>query len=318
MTLDDSSRPLPELGTKPRFEGPLSRAQIDRDHGARERAGLIDELWTDPATRILPILDGQALLASPDRLRLLAPGVLARPAVSVYLGRTIEDAPDAPAGTPIVAALLEDASHLAEADWVNLRQVGAQLAARDAGLFTQALAILNWHVSHAFSPKTGEATVLESAGWVRRDPVGGDQVFPRTDPAIIVAVLDADDRILLGSNALWESNRYSLLAGFVDPGESLEAAVIREVAEESGLRIVDPAYVGSQPWPFPASLMLGFTARLADDEPGLPQPDGVEILDLRWFSRDELAAALGDVKLPMRTSIARAIIEGWFGGPLGD
>jgi len=295
---------------------PLSRSAIDRDHAAREREGLLDELWADPATRILPILDGQALLAAPDRLSFLAPEALARPAVSVYLGRTIDDEPDAPAGTAIVAALLEDAAHLAEADWVNLRQVGALLTARDAGLFTQALAILNWHAGHAFSPKTGEATVLESAGWVRRDPVGGDQVFPRTDPAIIVAITDAEDRLLLGSNAMWESNRYSLLAGFVDPGESLEAAVVREVAEESGLRVVDPRYVGSQPWPFPASLMVGFTARLADDEDPTPRPDGVEILDLRWFTREELAASLGEIRLPMRSSIARALIEHWFGGRL--
>lgn len=297
-------------------ELPLSRSAIDRDHAARERAGLLDELWADPATRILPILDGQALLAAPDRLSFLDPGAVPRPAVSVYLGRTLEDSVDAPAGTAIIAAQLEDAAHLAEAGWVGLRQVGDQLTARDAGLFTQALAILNWHDSHAFSPKTGEATVAEFAGWVRRDPVGGDQVFPRTDPAIIVAVIDADDRILLGSNAMWESNRYSLLAGFVDPGESLEAAVVREIEEESGLRVVDPVYVGSQPWPFPASLMVGFTARLAPGQDPRPRPDGVEIIDLRWFTREELAASLGEVRLPMRSSIARAIIERWYGSPL--
>jgi len=295
---------------------PLSRSALDRDHSARERDGFLDELWADAETRILPILDGQALLAAPDRLSFLAPSALSRPAVSVYLGRTLEDDVDVPAGTAIVAARLDDAAHLAEAEWVGLRQVGDTLAARDAGLFTQALAILNWHESHPFSPKTGEATVAEFAGWVRRDPVGGDQVFPRTDPAIIAAVLDDDDRILLGSNAMWESNRYSLLAGFVDPGESLEAAVVREIAEESGLPVVDPLYVGSQPWPFPASLMIGFTARLAPGADPTPRPDGVEIIDLRWFTREELAASLGEVRLPMRTSIARAIIERWYGSPL--
>lgn len=295
---------------------PLSRSALDRDHPARERDGFLDELWADAETRILPILDGQALLAAPDRLSFLDPSALSRPAVSVYLGRTIEDDVDIPAGTAIVAARLDDAAHLAEAEWVGLRQVGDTLAARDAGLFTQALAILNWHESHPFSPKTGEATVTEFAGWVRRDPVGGDQVFPRTDPAIIAAVLDDEDRILLGSNAMWESNRYSLLAGFVDPGESLEAAVVREIAEESGLPVVDPVYVGSQPWPFPASLMIGFTARLAPGADPTPRPDGVEIIDLRWFTREELAASLGEVRLPMRTSIARAIIERWYGSPL--
>ena len=309
---------------EPRFIGdlPLSRSAIDRDHAAREREGLLDELWADPATRVLAIHGGQALLAAPDRLSFLPPSALQRPAVSVYLGRTLDDEPDAPAGTPVVAALLDDAlaADWAEAEWVNLRHVGERLSARDAGLFTQALAILNWHAAHAFSPRTGEATVAEAGGWVRRDPVSGDQVFPRTDPAIIVAVLDDDDRILLGSNALWEPNRYSLLAGFVDPGESLEAAVVREVAEESGLRVADPVYVGSQPWPFPASLMVGFVARLVPGEAAEPRPDGVEIIDLRWFRRDELveAARSGEIGLPMRTSIARAIIEGWLGSPIDD
>ena len=217
-----------------------------------------------------------------------------------------------------IAIELEDAGHFAEAEWANLRQVGTLLSDRDAGMLTEALAIFNWHHSHRFSPKTGEATVSEKGGWVRRDPISGGEVFPRTDPAVIVGVVDADDRLLLGSNALWESNRYSLLAGFVEPGESLEQAVTREIFEESGVHVTDPVYLGSQPWPFPASLMLGFTARVADGFVGSGTPDGTEILDLRWFSRDELAAALPDIKLPGPTSIARAIIEEWYGAPIDD
>ena len=123
--------------------------------------------------------------------------------------------------------------------------------------------------------------------------------------------------MLLGSNALWEQHRFSLLAGFVEPGESLEAAVIREIGEEAGLPVDRVEYVASQPWPFPASLMLGFTARLA---PGVDadgaMADGEEILELRWFSRDELVAALGDIGLPGETSIARWLLERWFGGPI--
>ena len=156
------------------------------------------------------------------------------------------------------------------------------------------------------------------AGWVRRDEASGHEFFPRTDAAIIVGITDADDRLLLGRNAMWESNRYSLLAGFVEPGESLENAVKREVFEESGLRVVDPVYLGSQPWPFPASLMLGFTARLDTTVEALLAPDGNEILELRWFGRDELAASLDEIMLPGYTSIARAIIEEWFGGPIAD
>jgi NAD+ diphosphatase len=192
------------------------------------------------------------------------------------------------------------------------------LGDRDAGLATEALAILNWHASHSFSPRTGEPTIVEKGGWVRRDPVSNTEVFPRTDPAIIVGVTDADDRILLGSNALWESNRYSLLAGFVEPGESLEHAVVREIFEESGIRVINPQYLGSQPWPFPASLMLGFTAQVDPAFAGIQQADGVEILDLRWFSREELAASLDEIRLPGRTSIARAIVEQWYGDTIDD
>jgi len=306
---------VPPLGPA---ELPLSRSGLDRDHAAREREGLLDELWASPATRVLPILDGAAQLASETRLALFPATSIPRPAVSAYLGRTATATEDLPAGTPIVAALLEDAASLAEVDWQPLRSVGHRLDPLDAGIFTQALAILNWHLAFGFHPRTGHETVVEAGGWVRRDPVSDEQVFPRTDPAVIVAVLDADERLLLGANALWGEGRYSLLAGFVDPGESLEAAVRREIEEESGVRVVDPQYVGSQPWPFPSSLMLGFTARVDPEAPGELRPDGAEIVALRWFTRDELrdAADAGEVVLPGRTSIARSIIERWLSGPM--
>jgi NAD+ diphosphatase len=297
---------------------PLSRFEMDRDYLTRERENLFDELWADPATRILPIFEGSALLAGPTTLALLPPEAIANEGLRIYLGRSTATTSPEPVGTPIVAVLLEDAGHLAEAEWGNLRRLGGRLSDRDAGVLTEALAIMNWHASHLFSPRTGEATIPEKGGWVRRDPVSDTEVFPRTDPAIIVGVTDADDRLLLGSNALWESNRYSLLAGFVEPGESLEHAVAREIFEESGIRVVDPVYLGSQPWPFPASLMLGFTAKVAPDFVGEHQADGVEILDLRWFSREELAASLDEIKLPGRTSIARAIVEHWYGGTIDD
>jgi NAD+ diphosphatase len=297
---------------------PLSRFEVDRDYLARERENLFEELWADPATRILPIFQGTALLAGEHELALLPVGAIPDAELFVYLGRSISTTSPEPVGTPIVAALLNDAGHLVEAEWANLRAVGTRLSDRDSGLLTEALGVLNWHATHAFSPKTGGPTVVEKGGWVRRDPVTNTEVFPRTDAAIIVGVTDADDRLLLGSNALWESNRFSLLAGFVEPGESLEAAVVREIFEESGIRVTDPVYLGSQPWPFPASLMLGFTARVDPTVTSTLAPDGAEILALRWFSRDELVAALGEIILPGPTSIARAIIEEWFGGPIDD
>ena len=297
---------------------PLSRFEVDRDYLARERPDLFDELWANPATRILPILDGKALVNADSSLRLLSVAEAPAPDVRVYLGLTTTGTATEPIGTPVVAVQLTDGADVADANWANLRTIGTRLSDRDAGLLTEALGILNWHLSHRFSPRTGEPTVVEKGGWVRRDPLSGTEVFPRTDAAIIVGVIDADDRILLGSNALWESNRFSLLAGFVEPGESLEAAVLREIFEESGIRVTDPVYLGSQPWPFPASLMLGFTATVDLEQPSTLTPDGAEILALRWFSRDELRASRGDIMLPGPTSIAHAIIEEWFGEPITE
>lgn len=301
---------------------PLSRYRIDRDDVARSRPQLFDELWRDAATRILPVWRGEVLLAAggESALAFPLPDAAPRDALRIYLGRTTEPAADLALGTPLVAVVLDDDSALAiESDvarWASPRTVGHALGDRDAGLVVEALGIANWHASHRFSPSTGNATVPARAGWVRVDVETGHEIFPRTDAAIIVGVTDDADRLVLGSNAQWEANSFSLLAGFVEPGESLEAAVVREVLEESGLRVVDPVYVGSQPWPFPASLMLGFRARLDPAIEHVLRPDGDEILDLRWFSRAELAASLGEIALPGRTSIARAIIEDWFGGPI--
>ncbi|KZX20018.1 NAD(+) diphosphatase [Rathayibacter tanaceti] len=299
---------------------PLSRQAVDRDHVGRARPALFDELLADPATRVLPLHRDRTLIAA-DRLALRTTAEVTAGTLRVYLGRTTVDAPGEPAGTPVVATVLTDAA-AAELEpdeelWSGLRPIAERLSDRDAGLFTEALAVVNWHASHGYSPRTGEPTVVEQGGWVRRASTDGSQVFPRTDPAIIVCVLDADDRLLLGANALWGTGRFSLLAGFVEPGESLEAAVVREIGEESGLRVVDPHYLGSQPWPFPASLMVGFTARLAEDQsPEDLLPDGEEIVELRWFTREQLHDSLDSVLLPGRSSIARAMIEDWYGGEL--
>jgi NAD+ diphosphatase len=301
---------------------PLSRTGVDRDYLSRARPALYDELWAEETTRVLPLWNGRTL-ARTDGTG--APALDLRPAtelqtatVRIYLGRTIVASDREPAGSAVVASVLTDAAAAElepdESRWVTLRDVATTVSDRDANLFTEALAIANWHLSHPYSPKTGEPTIVEQGGWVRRSPSDGSEVFPRTDAAIIVGVVDDQDRILLGANARWAGKMYSLLAGFVEPGESFEAAVVREVFEESGVTVTDPVYLGSQPWPFPASIMVGFLAKVDPSSSAALQPDGEEIVDLRWFSREDIARA--DVGLPGSSSIARAILEEWYGGPI--
>jgi NAD+ diphosphatase len=203
----------------------------------------------------------------------------------------------------------------------TLREVGHLLRERDAGLFITAVALANWHARHGFSPVTGQPTTAGEAGWTRVTEDADEILWPRTDPAVIVVVHDGipgpEGRCLLGHNAAWKGvtgvPRYSCLAGFVEPGESAEATVAREVAEEVGVEVFDIRYVGSQPWPFPGSLMLGFNART---EPGaMVRVDPEEIADARWFTRVEINAALagevGDFMLPPPASIAHYLISGW-------
>lgn len=304
---------------------PLSRYLVDRDHEARARPDLLATLWAETATRVVLLWNGKSLISAGDdrrpRLALLPATALSAPGpatIAAYLGRSLDPHAVEPVGTAIVAVEVSDEQAAAlEPDttrWQTLRELAATLGDRDTGAFAEALGLRNWHHSHRFCPRCGASTRIESAGWVRRCTACGSQIFPRTDPAVIMLITDATDRLLLGSNALWENNRYSLLAGFVEPGESLEAAVIRESFEESGLRVTDATYLGSQPWPFPASIMCGFTARVtAEQDPAALTPDGAEILDLRWFTRPELRdAASGWLMLPGPSSIAHAMIERWF------
>lgn len=309
---------------------PLARHHLDRDSEGRAAPGLVASLWSDDASRVLVLRGGDALLrrgadGTPE-LDLRRPADLAvldeAAASSIYLGRTTRARPGPdgdPVGTRVVAIDVDEPTSLhVEPDpsrWASLREVAEVLDDVDAGLCTAAVAMVNWHRTHAFSPRTGEPSRAELAGWVRRGPGEGDLQFPRTDAAVIAAVVDADDRILLGANAQWSPKRFSLLAGFVEPGESFEAAVAREVWEESRARVVEPRYLGSQPWPFPASIMVGFTCRLhPEQDPSTVRPDDEEIIDLRWFTRNEIARS-GEV-LPGRMSIARAILEDWYGGPI--
>jgi NAD+ diphosphatase len=209
---------------------------------------------------------------------------------------------------------------------VGLREALAVLDPADAGLAAHAAALLNWHRRHPFCAVCGHASEIAEAGMVRVCPRCGAHHFPRTDPVVIMVVCDGD-RVLLGRNQRWPPRRYSALAGFVEPGETLEEAVRREVAEEAGVEVGTPRYVASQPWPFPASLMVGFEA---DWTGGEPRRQDDELEDVRWFSRAEVAAAAaldadgwgrepettgGGLLLPPRLAIARQLIDRWLAPP---
>jgi NAD+ diphosphatase len=196
----------------------------------------------------------------------------------------------------------------ASARLMGLREVGALFSPEDAGLLAYATAMVNWHRRHPHCAVCGALTRAEEAGFLRRCPACGAEHHPRTDPVVIMLVHDGD-RVMLGRQPTWPPGRYSALAGFVEPGESLEEAVAREVFEEASVRVEDVLYRSSQPWPFPASLMLGFFARYAEGEPAVG--DG-ELDDVRWFSREELEATVrGETEfaLPPPLAIARRLVD---------
>ncbi|NNH69607.1 NAD(+) diphosphatase [Nocardia uniformis] len=210
-----------------------------------------------------------------------------------------------------------------EGELADLRAAGATLELSDfsAGLLSTAIALLNWHDRARFSAADGTPTTLSNAGWSRTSESGYEE-FPRIDPAIICLIHDGGDRVLLARQHTWPEGLFSLLAGFVEAGECLERCVEREIKEEVGVDVSDIRYLGSQPWPFPRSLMLGFAAH-ADPEQPVRFHDG-EIVEAHWFTRAEVQTALeagawgtGDggantrLLLPGSISIARTIVESW-------
>jgi NAD+ diphosphatase len=300
---------------------PLARWELDRDYLSRARPELFDELWGNNATRVLAMHAGKVLLRADSqtpKLNLMQVDQVPTANLRVYLGKTSSATSSEAAGAAIVLAIVnENSANQIEPDaskWIGLRSLGAELSDRDAGLFTQALALYNWHEINQHCPKCGTPTVVEQGGWARRCFKDNNEIFPRTDPAIIVAITDQQDRILLGSQGTWEQNRWSILAGFVEAGESLEAAVVREMKEECGLEVFEVEYLYSQSWPFPQSLMLGFKAK-ADSSIEFV-PDGEEIVKLRWFSRAEIAAEAKSILLPSDSTISRALIELWYGSAI--
>ena len=194
----------------------------------------------------------------------------------------------------------------------TLREVGGNLDADELALGMHAVGLANWHVTHTHCARCGAKTVSDLGGTIRVCPEDSTQHHPRTDPAVIVLVKDKDDRILLGHQPIWPDKRFSTFAGFVETGESFEECVSREVFEEAGVYLTDINYLTSQPWPFPASIMIAFEA--VTHRPEEARPDGTEITEVRWFSRDEMKAAVAaqDILLPPTISVARRMIEAWY------
>ena len=296
----------------------LSRGEVDRSTARRNDAAWLAAAWEDRGTRVLVVDDGQALVRSGEGLAEL---VFVSPkqapeGVRFLLGTDADGVVYfGVAGTlPLPDGEQDPGSAVRP---ISLRQAGPLLSDRDAGLMTHAVALGNWHAVHTHCPRCGALTEPELAGHSRRCVVDGSEHFPRLDPAVIMLVTDPDDRCLLARNAMWPERRVSILAGFVEPGESAEQAVAREVHEETGITIVGARYVGSQPWPMPHSLMLGFRARATGSLE--IRVDSDEIAEARWFSRDELRASIasGEIRLPPPVSIAHRIIESWYGTELG-
>lgn len=286
---------------------------------AHNRMGLrrTDEEWLadvrqDPTTRVL-VVAGNRLRPVDGEIRWVMPD-------------------EAPEGTLVLLGARDGVVHLAvivspedapgePGDWVPLRGVLgllAEHAAEQAPLLMHAIGLAEWHHATRFCPRCGGSLVSRAAGHELRCTQCDRAQFPRTDPAVIMAIThgeDDEEAILLGRNAAWPAGRWSTLAGFCEPGETLEDAVRREVAEEVGVQVGEVTYFGSQPWPLPASLMLGFTGRALTTDIDV---DGAEIEEARWWTRAEIEAAgrSGELVVPRGVSISSSLIETWFGRPL--
>ena len=291
--------------------GGLDRAALRR----RDEAWLAAQL-AHPATRLVPVWRSRNLVLDPEHPApaLLGAGGAAELVASagcvVLLGLAGETAHFA-----VDVSHLEDpAEHpllRSAGRFVDLRAVGPLLGHGDGALLAYARGLVHWHARHRFCGVCGGPTESADAGHVRRcaNPACAIQHFPRTDPAVIVLVSDGD-RALLGRQKIWQPGMHSVLAGFVEPGESLEDAVRREIAEEAGIAVEDIRYHSSQPWPFPSSIMLGFTAHALTTDIAV---DGDELEAAGWFDRATLKASPEDerFRLPRRDSIARRLLDDW-------
>ena len=284
----------------------LSRSDIDRAAHRRSDDEWLGEASSHDRSRMVIVSEGEvAILRSDEGMQLALHPVEPTGDLS-FLG-------EAPDGTWYFA------SHVSrddrpEADWASLREAGELFDDREAGLAVTAIALDNWHRTTRQCGECGDRLRTTQAGWAKKCDVDGSDHFPRTDPAVIMLPRDRSDRALLGRHVDWPEGRFSTFAGFVEAGESAEAAVRRELQEESGIVVADGdddlIYLGSQPWPFPRSLMLGYHAWTDDPTIDLGAD---EIAEARWFTRESLQAdiASGAVRLPPPISISRRLIERW-------
>ena len=288
----------------------LSRSASDRSAHLRKDPEWIAESLIDPSTRFICVHNSQAPFDG-ENLVVFKFADIPEHSLTYFLGRD--------AGV-VFFGVSADSDFVSAHDpdsWLNLRAGGALLSDRDAGLLVAAIALDNWNFTHTHCPRCGGKTVQSDAGWTRRCTTDNSIHFPRTDPAVIMLVTDPDDRVLLARQSRWQIGSASVLAGFVEAGESAEAAVVREVSEEAGIAI-DPdsiEYLGSQPWPFPNSLMLGYQARAVTTDICV---DGEEIVEAQWYDRAEIKELCSAQKLhlPPRVSIAHQLITRWYGEKL--
>jgi len=299
------------------FAGPY----LDRVAHLRKDPAWVEDALHSERARIVPVHDSRNLLRrdtegmsavflDPARLAVDAP---AEPVLLGEFQQTVYFALELAQPDPAI-----DAAGAGDLRFEDLRLTGGLLPEQQAGVLAYARAMLYWRRRHRFCGVCGTATASVQAGHVMRctNPGCATEHFPRLDPAIIVLITDGE-RALLGRQASWPQGRYSTIAGFVEPGESLEDAVAREVFEETGVTVHEADYHSSQPWPFPASLMIGFTARASAD--AVPRADE-ELEDVRWFTRADIAA--GTPGLPPPQSVSYRLIEDWYDAgaelPLGQ
>jgi NAD+ diphosphatase len=314
------TRPFRPNDSGPLGELALSRATVDRAGERRLDTEWIERAWADPRSRVLVVSQSRALVDITDGRHelVLISSAQAPPGTRFFLGTDSDGIHYFGVSGELAADERSRSVSGKDLRALQLRQVGADLSARDAGLLTHAVALANWHDTHTHCPQCGTPTVPHPAGHLTTCPNDGTEHFPRLDPAVIMLVIDPDDRLLLARNAGWPPGRMSVLAGFVEAGESCEHAVAREVFEESGIVVEQVEYLGSQPWPMPRSLMLGFRAVAAGEQE--IAIDSEEIGEARWFTRPELIAAIEARQLAIAptSSIARRLIEYWYGAGLPD